>query len=275
MNINSFDEFDRKYFDEIINSYLITKNVRKAFLLQPIDYGESSKHSPTTKRILKRIKALFPSLKQTPMAQGILITKEDISSEEYNSDEGMAKILGFPCVMSRDTVKKYGYSVGIKKFDKKYSLISYVCDKKIYDENQQLLNKVKEALSELDLKDVYLTETRFVSPEEILDLLENSKPFSTEEMDELLNFFFNMNFPDEFNKKFIKVYQHTNQVHRGIVITLVNYFKDDILQVFYPLDPESEIYTNLVKKTQILSNSILKSLENTRLRNKNNTRKNK
>lgn len=266
MNINSFDEFGKKYLDEIINSYLITKDVRKAFLLQPIDYGESTKNSTTTKSILKRIKKLFPTLKYTPMRQGILISKEHISAEEYDNDKGLAEILSFPCVIQSDKKFKYKYSIIFEIFNKKYYLISYGCYEKMYEKSETLLNKIKEALSELGITNVYLEEVRHVSEEELLYSLENNKPLKKEEMDELLNYFFNLSFPSEFNETFKQIYQDNNPVHRGMIITLVNYFNNDVLDPFYPLDPDSEVYKNLLEMSKKFSNSILKSLESTKTR---------
>jgi len=248
----------QQFPEPYLNSFLINKGIREAYLFQTIDYGEYSPSAPKSAKILGMIKKEFPSLVHTPMQQGVLIAKRPIESAEYSTDSGLAKLLGFPCVLSAETT--YGYSILAAVGSGEVELIAYACDKRYPD---SLVNKIKPALAELGIEDVYLTERRIIQSSEIVNKLHKGTSLEREEMTEMMNYLYNLGLDSE---KFQAVYEQDNALHNGIMIGLLRLFENNPLSAFYPLQryPTQMAASNVLNKK--FEESVLQSLEQTKTR---------
>ena len=83
--------------EELVNCVLVQKDVRNAFLLQYIDYGERSPHGPISRTKLAGIRKYFPELKHSRSLEGTIISKNTYTWDESYNTADMGRILGFPC----------------------------------------------------------------------------------------------------------------------------------------------------------------------------------
>ena len=80
---------ERAYYI-LINLILVTENIRPAFLLQYIDYGEIKKEHTFTNSILLLVKKYFPTLIQSKHYhhnQGVIISKISYDSRKNKNGE--------------------------------------------------------------------------------------------------------------------------------------------------------------------------------------------
>ena len=248
----------QQYPEPYLSSFLINKGVREAYLFQTIDYDEFTPSAPKSAKILAMIKKEFPNLVHTPMQQGVLIAKRSIDPAEYWSDSGLAKLLGFPCVLTPDT--KYAYSIRAVVGSEELDLISYGCDKRYPD---SLVAKIKPALAELGITDVFLSERRIIKPSEIINKLHKSVQLERDEMTEMMNYLYNLGFDSE---KFKNVYEQDNLIHNGMMIGLLQLFDNNPLSAFYPLQRYPMEMTDSEAITDKLEKALIQSLEQTKTR---------
>jgi hypothetical protein len=248
----------QQFPEPYLNSFLINKGIRQAYLFQTIDYDEFSPSAPKSAKILGMIKKEFPNLVHTPMQQGVLIAKRPIKVEEYSTDSGLAKLLGFPCVLSSDNA--YSYSIRAAVGTSEVELIAYACDKRYPD---SLVNKIKPALAELGIADVYLTERRIVQSSEIVNKLHKGTPLDRDEMTEMMNYLYNLGLDSE---KFQAVYEQGNAAHNGIMIGLLRLYENNPLSAFYPLQRYPEQMAASDATNRKLEKALIQSLEQTKTR---------
>jgi hypothetical protein len=248
----------QQFPEPYLNSFLINKGIREAYLFQTIDHGEYTPSAPKSAKILGMIKKEFPKLVHTPMQQGVLIAKRPIKVEEYSTDSGLAKLLGFPCVLSAENA--YSYSIWATVGTSEVELIAYACDKRYSD---SLVNKIKSALAELGIADVYLIERRIVQSSEIVNKLHKGTPLDHEETFKLMNCLYNLGFDSE---KFQAVYEQGNAVHNGIMIGLLRLYENNPLAAFYPLQQFPAQMAASDATNDKLEKSVLQSLEQTKTR---------
>lgn len=253
---------DIKYLEPFLNSFLVQKDVREAYLFQTIDYGEYSPSEPKSKHRLAMIRTHFTDLVHTPMEQGVLIAKRPIERSEYITDEGLAKLLGFPCVIQHNM--DYSYTISTKYKGREISLISYGCAQKKPGPAEALKEKVKQALAELGITDVVLEETYNIPAHVLVEKLEKGESLNEQELYQLGDrYFFNLGFSQDFITKFGHVYNQENLLHRGIIISVLHLYENDLIEAFYPLQRFPEEHEKVNKKTLGLEKAIMASLERT------------
>lgn len=80
------------HYNNLINAFLVSVDIRPASLVQIIDYKNIEDSYVT----LEKIKELFPALYHIPNYQGIIISKLNIS-DIIDNHEKLGNILGYPC----------------------------------------------------------------------------------------------------------------------------------------------------------------------------------
>lgn len=128
-----------------LNCLLIQHNVREGYLIQNHDIIYSTKYT---------ISQIFPDLHQNVTEDGILVSKNKISREDYNNNVTLGKILGYPSAkqypISRKDKKSGYYTYHVKvKLSKKtvVTLFSFISKDLLYEiEIYQLLIGIQKTL---------------------------------------------------------------------------------------------------------------------------------
>jgi hypothetical protein len=120
--------------ENLLNLILVRENVRHAFLLQPIDYNETTGNDPKMSSILFEIKKQFPDLIHSDnyeTYQGTIISKISYNGQTNIDLNKMGEILGYPC---------YEGFVEITPDDETYtiSVIVYIQIQNIKNDNSLL-----------------------------------------------------------------------------------------------------------------------------------------
>jgi len=235
---------------EYLNCFLVTHDVRDAFLYQTVDYNEYDIDMPITKNKLALMKEYFPSLLHTVFRQGVLLSKKTYPVEQLDRDDAfLGKLLGFPCdslefIMAAGDVQKYDVHINVSMQNNAHhlSLISFVCldPEAISVKIAELITKIESAFKTDEQLNTLITlispeiETEYTEDALIKKLIDN-ETLNTKETDALHNVFYNMSFSLTFQFFMDTHLQYTNPVHRGIVIGLLTASKYSVLQPFCPL----------------------------------------
>ena len=205
----NMDLINKIGLDNLINIILVLENIRPSFLIQPIDYGETSHNDPKTRYILQYIKYNFPNLIHSfkyKHYQGIIISKSNYNDRYDIDNTAIGQILGYPCYLEFDNLDRnnetyyhsieldvtednetYSITVMVKFIDgKEVDVFTNVCKDLLYlDMFETLAQKSKEVLINnteyiklLDNKvtDVYVEYKKIVSHQSIINkLLSNGK----------------------------------------------------------------------------------------------------
>jgi len=252
----------QKYPKEYLNAFLIRKGVRQAFLFQTIDYDEYNPTDPKSAERLSMIKAEFPELVQTPMNQGVLISRQPVNKKQYSTNARLAGLLGYPCVIVKNM--RYGYDIYVTINGTRLTLFSYRCVEKTTEASNAIKDKVKAALSELGLTDVGMIEEYSITATEIAEKLEKNQTLSKSEIDELINYLENFGFSQ--TNVMADLYEPENPLHNGMMIALMKLFDNHPLDVFYPLQDHPEEFDEVTKKTVELEAALIASLQATKRR---------
>ena len=132
-----FKKINSLGFQEYLNCYLVSKGGRDGYLFQNVQYKEYDINSPISKNKLNLMKKYFPSLKQIPNRQGVLLTKKQYTLKDIEDDSKLGKILGFPCQSLTEILKK------IKEDDDLLTTyIDIIVKIVLQDKEENIINKI-------------------------------------------------------------------------------------------------------------------------------------
>jgi hypothetical protein len=247
--------------EEYMNSVLVTKGVRPAFMIQPPDYEEKTAEDKITKKKLQNIKKQFPDLFQQVTDHGIIISKKPININETSYNQDIGKILGYPCyrdfnsiLTNKDKISiTYGvfvnlkYIPGLTNYNRSIQLFADRCiDKSTYKIHEEIRNKIETILNSDKiiggiLDNVELNEEIQIPTSYILSKLIKGDKLNDSEMDELENIIYNLGFSSELQQK-IRDINLENPFYRGIITSLLSYDMNNPLEAFFPLQkfPEED-----------------------------------
>ena len=266
---------------EYINALLVDNNIRNAMMIQPPDYKERTEKNKKTLHIVSEIKKYFPSLKSSITNEGIILSKKDYSNNHIYDSRKMGKILGYPCANDFNNIvnnpdKKsitYNLCARIKatisaKYNLEYSYILIANRCKNDSKNKAMENIAKKAnnlIIENDflsqIVDKFYIQSFVTIPIKIIinKLLENKKLDQNEES-EMINYIWNIGFEElpmyEFN--------YDNNVHKGILLTLLTYAQNTPLEPFFPLQkyPKQDMMVSEI--TQKWEKELIRVLDGTK-----------
>ena len=270
-----------------IDAVLVDENVRPAMLIQPANSGERTHNDPITKNILKSIRRHFPHFifsDDYEKYQGVIISKTKSYNDVRISTNKMGSILGYPChrdygdVGLDDVVTYSMYIVVRQKNGIEADLITNVCKdlshKKEYEELARktgtVLKKKKyakllgDSVEDFDLDRVYVKVDKIIPTQSLITNLIEGKPLDKDEMDKLINIFYNFSLDDDFETSFFDLYQQDNPVHRGVLLTMLAHERYDIMSPFFPLQQYPGIDTQVEEKTAEWGHEIIRILFHTR-----------
>jgi hypothetical protein len=237
---------------EYINALLVDNNIRNAMMIQPPDYKERTEKNKKTSHIVSDIKKYFPSLKSSITNEGIILSKKDYYNNNIYDSRKMGKILGYPCannfknIVNNPDKKSITYNLCVKinatisaKYNLEYSYILIANRCKDDSKNKAMENIAKKANNLIkkndflsQIVDKFYVQSFVTIPIKIIidKLLENKKLDQNEES-EMINYIWNIGFEElpmyEFN--------YDNNVHKGILLTLLTYAQNTPLEPFFPL----------------------------------------
>jgi hypothetical protein len=267
--------------DNLINIILVLENIRPAFLIQPIDYGETSHNDPKTRYILQCIKDNFPSLIHSfkyKHYQGIIISKSNYNDRYDIDNTTIGQILGYPCYLEFDNLDRnnetYAITVMVKLNDgKEVDVFTNVCKDLTYlNMFETLAQKSKEVLinnTELldnSVTDVYVEYKKIVSHQSIINKLLSNGKIEKDDIFLISNIFYNNDYNHSIISKIMKTLQYDNQIHIGILLNILINDKNDILSPFYPLYKYPNERTNIKIISKNLSDDLLFILESSHIR---------
>jgi hypothetical protein len=266
--------------ENLLNIILVIENIRPAFLIQPIDYGETSHNDTKTRYLLQCIKYNFPYLIHSfeyENYQGILISKSNYNGIYDIDNTTMGKILGYPCYLEFNNLDRnnqtYSISVMVKLEDgQEINLFSNVC-KDLTNLNifQTIAQKSKEVLinnteyikllGNNKVIDVNIEYKAIVSHQSIINKLLSNGKIEPDDIWLISNIFYNNDYDDNIISKIMNTLQYNNPIHRGILLNILINDKNDILSPFYPLYkyPNEKKHVKIISKN--LSNDLLSILE--------------
>jgi hypothetical protein len=268
----------------LINLILVKERVRPAFLLQPQDKGNEN-----IKEIIKSIKDYFPELTHSnnySIYQGTIISYEDFNGREISLNE-MGRILGYPChedYEEIDHINDNTYTADIivnMESGNNISLISNKCLNETKKEKfQRMSNRIKDVLQKEEYTEIL--EDRVIdvivdfednrSINVVIEKIINNKKLNEMDIDMITEILYNLGFED--NEEMESNIQYNNHIHRGIILGLLIYFKNDLLKPFYPLQSHTTEYPEVLKETEDWQEELTETIKNTKIkRNKSRTSK--
>jgi len=245
----------------LLNLILVTENIRKSMLLQPINYGEFTSDSPITKNISDNISQLFPYLYQTKNYQnfqGIIISHDSYDGLSISSNK-MGEILSYPCFDGFSTLNRnisyYLISLNVYINNIKIEFFTNVCQNtsklnafEILAKDSEKVFKSSELLKDYIVGNVFVTVNKIHVVQEMINKIILNKELDKDEIDEIDNIFWN-NFMDNDINKVVKHIQFDNPIHKGILLTLLENEMNQVMSPFYPIQNYVE-YEDVQKISQ-------------------------
>ena len=261
----------------LLNSILVKEDIRPAFMVQTIDYGELNINEPITKSILTEIKELFPEYIYSYDQQGIIISKSYNNNPNPDdpsslSSRDLGKILGYPCYEynkyeNEDDDTLFTISIRAITETKKIELFTNASEntyklnefEDIAKEANDAFKRNNDILEEKGIKieNVEVSVKKIVSMDSIITKLSKNIELDEDDYYRIKNVFYNMDFSEDFNDDFI-YFDEYNPVHRGILIGILLTEKNDVLSPFYPLTDYPLHYIKVKKITAKLEKNLIK-----------------
>lgn len=266
---------------EYMNCLLVQNDVRPGMLLQSIDYGEPTFKGPRTVKKVKTIRRLFPSLNILPLPPvDVLVSKRAYSPDDFRTSDDTGRAIGYPCVddyqeLLRNNVQFSRASVAINVYvylsskpDEPVQLFANKCKDTTHFESFQRIAAAAQTVLQADpiigalVTSVQTVVEQIFPIDYLVKKLQAGESLTNEELDETINYFYNFGFSEPFPKEVIQV---TNPVHRGIMITLLSYYKHDPLDPFYPLTNYPGQNVKSDKRLLEWQDSLIASFQETRI----------
>jgi hypothetical protein len=228
----------------LINATLVQNDIRPAFLVQSINFGEYTiEKREKTNLILDELKEKFPELLQTECDQGIILSKKQYLNENITG-ERLGEIIGYP------SCKEFKYIT--EHPDEKYTIFElYVKNKNEYKTIQLLANCCKQENVDRDRKIfenmasranklfnstniesiVVVVEEESIPIKSIINKLLNNEILNCKEQFEVNNHIWNLGM-EKLNEY---SFDFSNPIHKGIVLILLSYCDNTPISAFYPL----------------------------------------
>jgi hypothetical protein len=227
---------DTNKVDIAINAMLVSKNVRKAFLVQPIDYSEDiSSPGPTTQKILKSITKNFNNLKIYDINQGKLVTLLTLSIKDIReintSDIKLGEILSYPCAGDICRERNFVVTINVEINDIIKDIMTFICQKINADEIKEYVQKMNSSV----LEGKFTFEiTKIYTPQDFINKLKhNIAP--ADYMLEMKNVLSNHGFLLSVYLDNIHKINLTQKKYKKLLLTMLSYIHNNPIKVLYPL----------------------------------------
>ena len=225
--------------DMILNLILVVEGIRPAVLIE-----DKKKHE-------KIIKKYYPDLYYSELNNNVLLSKNHYKKSDILTNETLGVILGYPCACEfEETLKdidKYGIDVLVEFNDNNtYKSVSQLFGNMAINlDKLETFNEFAK-LAEDVLKNniivghlinrVYIEHTYYFSKQNIINMVITNKIYDEKLKECVQHELENIGFPEElcsYNFEF------TNKFHKGILLSLITYLKNDPLEKFYPYESDN------------------------------------
>ena len=253
--------------DVLINALFVQNDIRPAFLLQSINFGEYTiEKREKTNIILDDLKNKFPELLQTECDQGIILSKKQYLNENITCEK-LGEIIGYPSYKDFEYITDhpdeqytiFELHVQNKNKNKTIQLLANCCKQENIDRDRKIFeNMVLKANNLFDIKNnesrIVVVEQTTIPIKSIINKLLNNETLNIKEKFEVNNHIWNLGM-EKLNEY---PFDFSNPTHKGIVLILLSYCDNTPISAFYPL----QTYPNEMKE----SNKITEKWENEMLR---------
>jgi hypothetical protein len=264
----------------LINLILVKERIRPAFLLQPQDEGNEN-----IGEIINTIKMYFPELLHSTdysIYQGIIISYDDFNGTIISSSD-MGKILGYPCYKDYekiDHINDNTYTAEIIVNMESGNSISIIRNKCLDESTKPTFQKIAKMIKIILQKEEYIQMLRDkvisvvvnfeinYSINAVIEKLINNKKLNETDIDIITETLYNLGF--EENIEMESNIQYNNPIHKGIILGLLIYFKNDLLKPFYPLQSQV-VYSEVMKETEKWKEELTETIKNTKIKIKRKT----
>jgi hypothetical protein len=236
--------------EEYMNCVLVQANVRPAFLIQPADYSEATSNDPKTAAKVAAIRRFFPDLVVSNINGEALVSQRAWTEAEFKRNQDMGDALGYPCAAEYEYTLTHknepvvAIQVVVAMEDgARLQIMANVCkDASKFERFVELAAAAERALkadARLKVASVTAEKAVTVPVKYILQKLIRGEALNDDEEGGLRNEIWNMGWEDGDAMSEYK-YEFNNPVHRGILIMLMTYAKEDPMAPFYPLQRHAE-----------------------------------
>lgn len=257
--------------EDYINSLLVVKGIRKAYLIQ--NFSETDIE---IKERIENIQQVFPELQLLTEQNYNYLSLEKLTKKQVNNNDKIAKILHFECGSSFDTINRdeeyivYNIIVTLNN-QQVIHLITYICqDDTTYENAEQLTNKIREVIFNHEylkniVEDVKL-DMKIISPLSLLvDKIVNPKiRLNEDEIERIREFIYNI-MNEENYRKIVDIIEYNNPIHRGFILSFIATLEFDPLTPLFPIQLSGymeEIYDLENKRTELLVSLLKKTSQN-------------
>ena len=255
--------------DVLINALLVQNDIRPAFLLQSINFGEYTiEKREMTNKILDDLKEKFPDLLQTECEQGIILSKKQFLGENITG-ERLGEIIGYPSYKEFKYITEHPdeqytiFELHVKNKNKykTIQLLANCCKQENVDRDRKIFENMASCANTLfSNKNI---ESRIVVVEEesipiksIINKLLNNEILNIKEKFEVNNYIWNLGM-EKLNEY---LFDFSNPIHKGIVLTLLSYCDNTPISAFYPLQNYPNEMNEVDKITAKWENEMLRIL---------------
>jgi len=234
--------------EDYINSLLVIKGVRKAYLIQNFE-------STTTyiDRRIGMIQNIFPTLKIYKNKNNThYFLAVDKLLLDLNDVVNIASVLRFSCDVGFNDLNRdkemISYNINVffnENNEEPLSIITYICQTKstisdaielVDDINGVLTNNIKLKKLNIIVSRVELQVNVIIPPLAFIHKLMDPKHVFTEpETDELNNIIYNTVISEDSSDIIINVIDYNNLIHRGVVLTYITEYIHNKLEPLIPI----------------------------------------
>jgi hypothetical protein len=226
---------------EIINATLVEYGGRPGTLIQQADYGEKNASGSFMKQKLKALKKLYPDLHHTWIGQGMLITKDHVSTDiEYWTTKHVGEALGYiEPVESLNVPHPYSIKIYVKLKENPHPVnIAGMVATKLHKEGLKNLTAhykktlLKSPLFADKIEEVTSKVDEIITEDTLIYKLINKEHISKKLQNEISNFLYNISM-ETFQ---LYDFKYKNPLHIGMLVTLLLQHKYDPISPFIPIN---------------------------------------
>jgi len=260
----------------LINLILVKERIRPAFLLQPQDKGNEN-----IDEIINIIKFHFPELIHSTdysIYQGIIISYDDFNGKTITLSD-MGKILGYPCYKDYEKIDYMNddtYTANIIINMESGNNIVIISNNCLNESKKPTFKKIANMIKVILQKEEYIRmlgdrvinvivdfEYNY-SINVVIKKLINNKNLNETDIDMITETLYNLGFEDNIEME--SNIQYNNPIHKGIILGLLIYFKNDLLKPFYPLESHIVEYPIIMKETEKWKEELTETIKSTKIK---------
>tara|TARA_B100000795_G_scaffold268632_1_gene256013 strand:- start:74 stop:901 length:828 start_codon:yes stop_codon:yes gene_type:complete len=255
--------------EEYINSFLVEKGIRKAYLIQNFETT-----TVTVDKLICDIQTIFPTLKLFKQNNYYYLSIKQLKKEDVDNNVKIASLLRFDSDLDFDDLDRekdmidYNVNVFLNDTNEPITIITYLCQTNSKKESaEKLVDDIIDILrSDINFKKLVLkVELQINVTVPIMSLvpklMDNKYKFNDEEKKQLDDIIFNT-WNEISSSKIIENINYDNTLHRGVMLVYISEYKYSILEPLYPLQSSGymeEIYKIENKKSELMIQFLIDS----------------